>query len=283
MPHRLTLLLALCVSTAGFAQTDNVEDLRELQSARSFAMGGAYRALGMGTEAVLGNPAALALWKMYRMELHGAWDTHNHGSFGGVSVMDAKTSDLAAGLDYHLVSISHDGNRDTAHYSTLGFALPITPGVLIGTSIHYLKGNGLILANATTVDAGLLVRFNEGLTLGVSAHNLIDTHNTELARYYSAHMGYLAGLFTLAADVQGDYQSREKPVYDYHGGIECILGEAIPVRLGYSYDGFKQTSQLGVGLGFLTGEGGGIDVGYRHDLGGPKGRMLAISIKLQVG
>src|SRR4051812_23754799 len=128
MPHRLMLLLALCVSTPGLAQTGNVEDLRDLQSARSFAMGGAYRALGMGTEAVLGNPAALALWKMYRMELHGAWDTHNHGAFGGVSVMDAKTSDLAAGLDYHLVSISHNGARDTAHYSTLGFALPITPG-----------------------------------------------------------------------------------------------------------------------------------------------------------
>ncbi len=282
MPHRLMLLLALCVSTPVLAQA-RVDDLRDLQSARSFAMGGAYRALGMGTEAVLGNPAALALWKMYRMELHGAWDTHGKDAFAGVSVMDGKTSDLAAGLDYHLVSLSNGGSRTTAHFSTLAFALPITPGVLIGTSVHYLKGNGLLLANATTVDAGLLVRFNEGLNLGVSAHNLIDTHNEELTRYYSAHMGFLAGLFALAADVRGDYQSREKAVYTYHGGVEYLLGEAIPVRLGYSYDGFKQTSQLGVGLGFLTGEGGGIDVGYRHDLGGPKGRLLAISIKLQVG
>lgn len=282
MFHRLMLLLALCVSTPVFAQAE-VDDLRDIQSARSYGMGGAYRALGLGTEAVLGNPAAMGLWKMYRMELHGTWDAHTKGAFGGISLMDGKTSDLAAGLDYHLVSITHGGTRTTAHFSTLAFAMPITPGVLIGASVHYLKGNGLLLANATTADAGLLIRFNEGLNLGVSAHNLIDTHNDELTRYYSAHMGFTTGLLSVGADVRGDYESRDKAVYTYNGGLEYILGQSLPVRMGYSYDGFKQTSQLGVGLGFLTGEGGGIDIGYRHDLGGPKGRLLALSIKLQVG
>jgi opacity protein-like surface antigen len=282
MPHRLLLLLALCLSTPVFAQAE-VDDLRDIQSARAYGMGGAYRALGMGTEAVLGNPAALALWKMYRMELHGGWDTHGKDAFGGVSVMDAKTSDLAAGLDYHILTLRTGEGRATAHFSTLAFALPLTPGVLIGTSIHYLKLKGPLLANATTVDAGVLVRFNEGFNLGFSAHNLIDTKNEELTRYYSAHMGFLTGLFTLAADVRGDFQSRDKAVYTYNGGVEYILGQSIPVRLGYTYDGFQKASQLGVGLGFLTGEGGGIDVAYRHDIGGERGRLLALSIKLQVG
>lgn len=282
MPRGLMFLLALCLSTPLYAQSD-VEDLRDLQSARAYAMGGAYRALGLGTEAVLGNPAAMALWKMYRMELHGSWDPAGKDAFGGVSVMDAKTSDLAAGLDYHLLSLRNGEGRATGHFSTLAFALPLTPGVLIGTSIHYLRLSEPRRTSASTVNVGLLLRFSDSLTTGFSAHNLIDTQNVELTRYYSLHAGYLAGLLTVAADVRADFETRGERVLTYSAGLEYILGQALPVRVGYSYDGFQQSSQLGVGLGFMTAGGGGIDLGYRHELGGEKGRVLALTIKLQVG
>jgi opacity protein-like surface antigen len=282
MPSRLTLLLALSLSTAVYAQSD-VEDLRDIQSARAYAMGGAYRALGLGSEAVLGNPAAMALWKMYRMELHGSWDTSGKDAFGGVTIMDAKTSDLAAGLDYHILSLRSGEGRSTGHFSTLAFALPITPGVLIGSSIHYLRLTEPQRSNASTVDVGVLLRFSDSFTTGFSAHNLIDTNNVELTRYYSLHAGYLTGLLTLAADVRADFESQARRVLTYSAGAEYILGQALPVRLGYTYDGFQKASQLGVGLGFMTEGGGGIDLGYRHDLGGQKGRLLALTIKMQVG
>ncbi|WP_224241811.1 PorV/PorQ family protein [Hyalangium gracile] len=282
MPHRLMLLLALCLSTTVHAQAE-VEDLRDVMSARAYAMGGAYRALGMGTEAVLGNPAAIAMWQMYRIEMHGAWDTHNKDAFGGVALMDAKTSQLAAGLDYHILSLRNGEGRATAHYSTLAFALPITPGVMVGTSVHYLRMSSPRQANSTTVSAGLLLRLSDGISAGFSAHNLIDTQNEELGRYYSAHLGFMTGLLTLAGDVRADFESREERIFTYSVGGEYILGQTLPFRVGYTYDGFQKASQLGVGLGFLTGEGGGIDIGYRHDLGGEKGRLVALTIKLQVG
>jgi opacity protein-like surface antigen len=282
MPHRLTILLALFLSTTVSAQSE-VEDLRDVMSARAYAMGGAYRALGLGTEAVLGNPAAIALWRMYRMEVHGGWDARGKDAFGAVSVMDAKTSALAAGMDYHYLTLRNGAGRASAHYSTLAIALPITPGVLVGASVHYLRMSSPRQANATTPDLGLLLRFSESLTLGFSAHNLIGTGNPELTRYYSAHAGFLAGLLTVAADVRADFQTQERAVLTYSGGLEYILGQAIPVRVGYTYDGFQRTSQLGVGLGFMTQEGGGIDLGYRHELGGERGRQLALTIKMQVG
>jgi opacity protein-like surface antigen len=282
MPHRLTLLLALCLSTTVSAQA-TAEDLRDIQSARGYAMGGAFRALGMGTEAVLGNPASIAMWKMYRMEVHGAWDNSNNDLSGGVSVMDAKTSEVAAGLDYHLLSIHSGEGKTTAHFSTLAFALPITPGILIGSSVHYLRLVGPRLTNATTADAGLILRLSDSFAAGFSAHNLIDTHNVELTRYYSGHFGFLTGLLTVAGDVRADFESREKAVLTYSVGAEYILGQALPVRVGYTYDGFNKASQLGMGVGFLTGEGGGIDLGHWHDLGGAKGRVLALTVKLQVG
>jgi hypothetical protein len=282
MHCRLMLLMALWLSTPALAQAE-VDDLRNVQSARATAMGGAYRALGLGTETVLGNPAALPLWRVYRVELHGSWDIHGKDALAGVSVVDAKTSDLAAGLDYHLLTLSSGEGRTTAHYSTLAFALPITPGVFVGTSVHYLRMNGPQMANATTVDAGAQLRFSDSVTAGFSAHNLIDTQNEELNRYYSAHVGLLSGLFALGADVRADFESLPESVYTYSVGGEYLLGQAFPVRLGYTYDGFRKSSQLGLGLGFLTAEGGGIDVGYRHELAGQKGRTLTLTIKLQVG
>ncbi len=281
MLRPLMFLFALFLSTTVHAQSD-ADDLRDIQSARAYAMGGAYRALGLGTEAVLGNPAAMALWKTYRLELHGSWDARGHDAFGGVSVMDAKTSDLAAGVDYHILSLRSGEGRATGHFTTLAFALPITPGVLIGTSVHYLRLSEPVRSNASTVDLGLLLNFS-AFTIGFSAHNLIDTQNVELNRYYSLHAGYLAGLLTVAADVRADFESRDQRVLTYGAGLEYILGQALPVRVGYTYDGFQKTSQLGVGLGFMTEGGGGLDFAYRHDVGGEKGRMVALTIKLQVG
>jgi opacity protein-like surface antigen len=283
MSPRLILLLALCLSTTVHAQSD-VEDLRDIHSARTYGMGGAYRALGLGTEAVLGNPASIALYKMYRMELHGSWDAAGKDTFGGLSVMDAKTSALAAGLDYHLLSLRTGAGRTTAHFTTLALAFPITPGVLIGSSVHYLRARGGPFdANATTVDAGLLLRFSDSFTVGFSGHNLIDTKNAELTRYYSGHAGFIAGMLVLGADVRADFETRESSVFTYGVGLEYYLGQSFPVRLGYTYDGFNEASQLGLGLGFVTDEGGGIDLGYRHDFGGEKGRVLALTIKMQVG
>ncbi len=209
MLPRLIALLALCLSTTVHAQSD-VEDLRDIHSARSYGMGGAYRALGLGTEAVLGNPASIALYRMYRMELHGSWDAQGKDTFGGLSVMDAKTSALAAGLDYHLLSLRSGAGRTTAHFTTLALAFPITPGVLVGGSVHYLRARGGPFdANASTANAGLLLRFGEGFTAGFSAHNLIDTKNPELTRYYSAHAGLILGMLVVGADVRADFDSQE--------------------------------------------------------------------------
>ncbi|MDC0713999.1 hypothetical protein POL68_36375 [Stigmatella sp. ncwal1] len=287
MLSRLPLLLALCVSAAAHAQAE-FDDLRDISSARGYAMGGATLAHGLGTESILGNPAAIALFKMYRIELHGAWDTSDKDAFAGVSLMDAKTSPVAAGIDYHILSLRNGAGRATAHFTTLALALPLSSGLMIGSSLHYLRLKGgfdPLKANDTSVDAGLLVRLGGAYTLGFSAHNLLGTDTPMLSRYYSAHLGFFTGLFTLGADVRADFETEEKNIFTYSGGAEYLLGQSIPVRLGYSYDTFRRTSQLGVGLGFMTQEGGGIDFAYRHDFGkgDGRGRLLSLSIRMQVG
>jgi len=285
MSRRLCLLLALTVSGVTFAQEDarapRAEDLRNLFSARAYGMGGAYRALGLGTEAVTGNPAAMGLYKSYRVETTGAWNYGQKDAFFGATIMDANTSALAAGLDYHLVSIGRGADRVTAHLGTLAFALPLAESLYIGTSARYLMMDGRREANATTVDAGAILKLGQSFTLGFSGHNLIDTRNPELTPYYSGHLGYTSGLFTLAVDVRADFVTRPETTLTYSGGLEYILGQGFPVRAGYTYDGFTGGSRVGAGFG-LMGQGGGVDLAYQHEFGGEESRTLALTFKLQL-
>ncbi|NMO19467.1 hypothetical protein HPC49_26865 [Pyxidicoccus fallax] len=282
MPLRpFVLLLALCVSTTALAQRS--EDLRDIMSARAYGMGGAYRALGLGSESVMGNPAAMALYPAYRVEGTGAWDTRSKEGLLGISVIDAATSRLAMGIDYHWVSLGRGGGRTSAHFSSLGVGLPLGQSLLIGATARYLRMSGQQrYANSITMDTGVLLRLSPAFVAGFSAHNLIDTDNEELTRYYSAHVGVMTGMLTVAGDVRADFTTNDENTYTYNGGLEYLFGQVLPVRAGYSYDGFKRTSQLSTGIGFMTESGGGLDLGYRHDLGGPKGRLLALTLRLQM-
>jgi hypothetical protein len=282
MPLRpIVLLLALSVSTSALAQP--AEDLRDVMSARAYGMGGAYRALGLGTEAVLGNPAAMALFPSYRVEATGAWDVGQKEGLMGITVVDAATSRLAMGVDYHWVSLGRGGARSSAHLSSLGVGLPLNQVIMLGAVARYLRLSGQSrYANSVTVDTGLLLRLSPSFVAGVSAHNLIDTDNEELTRYFTGHVGVLTGQLTVAGDVRADLITNDKTTLTYSGGLEYLLGQLLPLRAGYTYDGFAQISQLSTGIGFLTQAGGGVDLAYRHDLGGPKGRLLALTIKLQM-
>lgn len=282
MPLRSTvLLIALCVSTAALAQPS--EDLRDVMSARAYGMGGAYRALGLGTESVLGNPAAMALFPSYRVEGTGAWDANSKEGLLGISVLDASTSRLAMGVDYHWVSLGRGGARSSAHLSSLGVGLPLNQSVMVGAVARYLRLSGEArYVNSVTADAGLLLRLSPSFMAGVSAHNLIDTGNSELTRYFSGHVGFLTQQLTVAGDVRADFVTNEKSTFTYNAGVEYLFGQLLPVRAGYSYDGFQKVSQLSTGLGFVTEGGGGLDIAYRHDLGSGTGRLLALTIRLQM-
>lgn len=273
---RLWPLFALVPSLA-LSQAE--ADLRELMHARNYAMGGAYRALGLGAESVYGNPASLALYKRYQVELSGALDTSVPFGFGTLSVVDSATSDVAGGVSYHFVSLGRGEGRTVAHLSTLSFALPLSGAVHLGVSGHHALFAGASEGNVLTGDAGLLIRPTPSLTVSFSGHNLIDTQREQLPRYFVLSSGLVAGLLSIAADVQSELGNALNP--SYAAGIEYIVGQATPLRAGYTYDSRRGTHLVSAGLGLLT-EGGGIDLAYRHELGGAQSRLFALTLKVQV-
>jgi hypothetical protein len=290
--QRFAVLLCLAVAPLSRAEDPAPEPLpasypssapaiRDAMHARDYAMAGAYRAHGLGAESITGNPAALTLYRRYQIELSGAWDPATQFGFGTVAVADSQTSELGAGLAYDLVSFGEGASRRTAHLNTLALALPLLDFVHVGAGVRHILETGARESNAITLDAGVILRFLEAFTLGFAGHNLIDTANPDMSTFYSVSAAYCSGLFTVAADARIDLGVAETAQVAYSLGGEYIFAQGIPLRFGYQFDGISKTQYVGAGIGLMT-ESGAVDFGYRHELGGLNGRMLALTIKVYV-
>lgn len=276
---RCWLLVAL-LSTQAFAQTAASPSLEDLMHARNVGMGGAYRPLGYGAEAVTGNPAALSMYKRYQLELSGSWDVAQPFGFGTIALADSATTEIAAGIAYHLVTLGSGDTQRTAHLSTVALALPFGQVVHLGLSIRHQLFTGANDNNSLTMNAGLIVKPLEFLTLSVSGHNLIDVRNREVPRFLSFGAAVNFGMLSGCAEGRADFGDPSHVRWAAAGGVEYIAGALVPLRFGYSWDGIRNSQSIGMGIGLFI-EGSGVDFGYQHELGGNNGRLLALTLKLQ--
>ncbi len=287
MRRNFVLLLSLASSLAAAQQVSGVNgpDLRDLQSSRNMAMGGAYEALGYGAETIGGNPAGLTLYKRYQMEATGSWDVPQGYGFGSVALADS-TNPLAMGISYHFATFTKampDGTqgRAFAHLTTvaLGYAFGDLIHVGLTTRHHVLVGASN--SNSISLNGGIIARPAQWLTLGFSGHNLIHVWNPDVTRYFVASIGIqILGQLTPAFDVRMDFNQKD-PRLAYHGGIEWLIAQTFPVRIGYQFDGIANHQYLSAGIGWFS-DGSGIDFAYRHELGGAQGQLLSLTLKLQL-
>lgn len=279
--ERIALLSFAITLVAQTASAQAQGTLNDLLHARNYAMAGAYRAHGLGAEAVLGNPAAITLYKRYQLDVTGAWNPTTKLGFIGSSIVDSSTAEVGAGVSYQLVSVppEADEGTTTAHVSTLGLAMPLGTALHLGVSGRHVVLSGGLQNNGITVDAGLLLKPIELLAISFSGHNLIDVHNPLLPRYYVGGAALLVGPFTAAFDLTARFLD-EGTSLSYALGAEYLAFGSVAVRAGFATDPTRDARWLGVGAGFMT-EGGGLDFGYRQELGRDS-RVLALTLKLAV-
>lgn len=285
MRRNFVLLVSLASSLAA-AQVDAQAmgpDLRDLMSSRNMAMGGAYEALGYGAEAIGGNPAALSLYKRYQIEATGSWDVPQGYGFGSLGVADS-TNPLAAGVSYHFAAFGGE-KRSYAHLATLAMAYALGELIHLGfaTRSYNLVGDSNL--NAVSINAGIIAKPVSFMTLGFSGHNLISVYNPNVTRYFVASIGFqIAGQLTPAFDLRMEFPAvggQVVPRLAYHGGLEWLIAQALPIRIGYQYDGIANHQYISAGVGWFS-EGSGIDFAYRHELGGTEGRLISLTLKLQL-
>lgn len=242
-------------------------------------MGGAYEALGYGAEAIGGNPAALSMYSRYQIEGSGSWDIPQGYGFGSLAIADS-TNPVAAGVSYTFATYG-GSDRRYAHLTTLASAYAIADWIHLGVAARHHVLVGASNTNSISINAGLLFRPVKYVTFGFSGHNLIWVYNRDVTRYFVASIsGQLFGQLSPAFDLRMDF-NLPNPRLAYHAGLEWLIAESFPVRLGYQYDGIANHQYISAGIGWFS-EGSGVDIAYRHELGGQEGRLISLTIKLQM-
>lgn len=241
-------------------------------------MGGAFRAAGAGIDAIEGSPASIAASRRYQVQLGGGWDFTSHFGSASAGVIDSTDPGLAAGMVYHIATLGRGDNHRIFHLTSLALALPISDAFALAISGHYVVESGLRSANAVTGDAGLMIRPVSFLSFAVTAHNLVDIRNADVTRYYSVGSALLLGPFNFSADLKSDLGLTSRQLA-FGLGAEFVLG-ITAFRGGYARNNRTQSSYLSGGLG-LFGDGAGLDIGYRQEVGGTHSRLLSLSFQIR--
>ncbi len=279
MPHRLSLITLFSLLTVAPAHAQLTD------SPRSLAMGGTGSD-PVGSSAVIRNPAGMARGSTYAAEgqfFRGS-DKINAAA---INVVDSKTQPtMAVGVSYGYQFADGDVASE-GHDVRLAAAHPAIPDQLsVGVGLHYLsidRGKETPALDGFTLDVGFLLSLSPEFHLAGMGHNLLDMDEPTLPRRVGGGLSY-TGLFVLAVDVLADLDTHEDgPKAVVNAGLEILLGEAVPIRLGYEHDGAEQTKWMSGGVGFMTGgsaKKGQFSVSYRHNLEDNKRYVFGLGLTM---
>ncbi len=272
-------LLAAAVASAQPVSFDQALEAREV------AMGGAYRALGTSAVSIDGNPAAMALFKAFQIDVGGAYDFADKTWYLAGYVRDSQSSPLSGGYSFHLLSQQTDTATGTTTVTgiqqVLALALPVADYMTLGVSTHWLIESDLNI-NAASLDVGAAFKLGSVATLGVAGHNLLNTHHPlELGRYFDLSGGLHLGPVQLALDALsnfGPHQFHPQLLF----GTEVAFGKVFLLRVGADWYTRTEVAApawfLTAGFGFNIDKGG-FDVGYRQSLTG-SGSLFVASLRI---
>ncbi len=287
----LPIVLLLVCTTPSFAS--------DFTGTRPMGMGGAYRAIVTGNDAIFLNPAGMSLFRRYSFEtqylVKPDWmgkDSKAEHIFNA-TVVDNQLAPFATGLSYTRIERgrSKKGNR-----YDMAFSVDIGQTLMIGTDVKYLNfsrdGKSKAI-DAVTLDVGLLLRFDFGLHIGVVGYNLTNTADY-LEHPISMGAAVMYSPFRsleIAFDYFVNFQKPKDPedpigeketAYSYHFGAEyLIMGQAL-VRAGYVIDhanAYGDEQYWTVGAGYVSTTFA-IDFGYQGSVSHGWNNTFGVNIRL---
>jgi hypothetical protein len=294
----LTVFTPRLVAAQASIAPEQGYDLGEIQSPRALAFGGAEVALGTSTTALFQNPANLPLAHVYHFEALAAVSPEGQRQSYGGAVVDSSTSALAGGIAGTWNLQDPNGiNRQWTDFR-LGFGYALGDRFAAGAIVRYLRttqdvdkgplGSGDYVSDGTagspvlntlTFDLGATLIPIDGFKIGVVGHNLTNPGTGLAPTTVQGGLGYGSDLFSLEADVLGDFTTYNVPRARAMFGGELFLGGHVPIRLGYRYDDGTKTHALAAGLGYVE-KSWSFEVSGRHDVAGDHlGTMLVASVR----
>jgi hypothetical protein len=263
--------------------------LGDSPGARAIALGESLRAAASGALATTLNPAGVVLTRGYVIEAAYGYKPEDTMSTLNLSVCDSTTSRVGACLSYEFLTADPalaDGDGEaTMHQFGLTTAVPLSPSFLLGTTTRYVRFSETMSETmpvdgsrkgAFLLDAGLIVRATESVSLGVTGYNLIGGDDHQFGRALGGGLAFTpTPKLLVAADVRYDWG---KEAGRYGGGIEYLFTTSggqngFPIRAGYLYDSATDGSLITAGLGWVTSRIA-FDVGGRFQVAGDGNELL---------
>jgi hypothetical protein len=307
---RALLLVAVVV---GFGATE--ARAQDFVGTRALGVAEAYRATATGNDAIYFNPAGIVLIPRYSPELHYQLDLVKEQHQLDVSVVDSKTTTLAAGVGYTFDGQEFTKRASFQHTATLALAYPFFDKMFsVGAGLKYVNVTDAFLGsylNALSADLGAIAKIPGGITLAGVGYNLVPIQSARvpLAAGFAANLdlGPLSALIfggtptfgpTPNAAGQPTLNGPQGPLsgltleVDWHlnfttlygiqsrisSGLEYLAFDSVPLRVGYLYDQIDDDHSIAVGAGFIVPYFG-LDVGYQQSVVNPDSRTFACSVK----
>ena len=286
---------------------------------RALSLGEAYRATATGNDAIYFNPAGLNVVPRDGIELSYRGDLSQKEDHSvDVSVVDSKTSTVAAGVAYTFDGREFTKRASYQHKATLALSYPLFPQLLnVGAGLKYVNVSDAILGNylnALSADVGVLSRLPGGVTLAGVGYNLIPikSQRVPLSAGFAANvdLGPLSALIfgggpslgfkpnaaglpipSTLGDLQGplagltleaDWHINFATLYGaksrLSAGAEYLFLDSIPVRAGYLYDELSNDHFVSVGAGFIVPYFG-LDVAYQQSVFHNNERVFSAALK----
>jgi hypothetical protein len=311
---------ALAITIFFFARSGRAErstlspevgyDYGEVSTARSTAMGGAMRAFGNGTTALYGNPANIALTRVYHLEAVAAiWPEARRQSYG-ISAVDSVTSRLAGGVGVHYNLMDPDGTDRKWTDARLTLAFPFSDKFYAGLSGRYMKlrQNGVFqpsspiggpsdyavgglrdeaIVDNFTFDAGLTVKPASSIAIGLVGSNLTNPGHGLLPTSLGGGIGFGTSDLTIEANLLGDFTTyvhangTTKATTRAMFGAEYLAGDHYPLRLGYRYDQGALSHALSAGVGYIDPQFS-LEIALRRTVSGPDTAVPSTTVVVDV-
>ncbi len=282
---------AVCMALSANALAAGIED--EFRGVRSEAMGGAHRGVGTSNDTLYLNPAGMALFRRYSVEVQYGYSPFDKLTTINASAVDSKSSPVAAGIGYTHVRGDKDGVDAGLHRFYFGAAYAISQHLAFGVTNRYVRGSYNDEKSGErqhvdfyTGDIGIMAALAQGLSFGLSYNNVVRTDMPLLARpTLGAGLGLGNSVLTLAGDVELDVRKVDSHHLTYRAGVEYFAGGAFPLRLGYAREPFRKTTGarsnedlITAGVAWVT-KSGAIDLTYKQSF--ERRRNWAMAAALQ--
>lgn len=230
----------------------------------------ARRALARGSDALVINPAGLALSPVYTVELGYADDFRESDRRFHASITDGQAGPVAGGIGYTYGTarpslFADEDDRLEGHRIEGALAFGVFEGAALGFNVRGLifdaqpvDGGGGDDLEELTFDLGFQWQVNQQVAVAVTGQNLTNIQRAEAPLLASAAVGLTFDAFTIESDVS--YNAFFSDVL-VALGAGYTFAKVVPVRAGFVYDLQQEEAGISFGAGIALGRFG-LDLAY---------------------